>query len=440
MNIPTYLLLTLTLIGTSWYLMARREGATFNILSIGPVYLGVIALYSVLPFLQLQVLGLVVGTNVDSRLSITQPDEVEISSLCLLYLGYMAGFCACYLFDGKEEIKVRWLPDLQFDRTAIIIVYIGLTIFVEAVRVSYISQAKTYIDTYVATDAIPLFLRQIYLQGAGALIVVKMLLLYRLLIVDRSYGLFGCFMAFEFVLLFDPSGSRHDLFVLLFSLMLVFSFQVRRISALTAFLIGFAGVATFLALGAFRSGYITSGVAAADLLSANSEFTAMFATAADLQHRLAGGEVKSLGLWLYFGDFIGLVPQQILPFDKVIPSDWYVHTFYPEATGQGFGFGAISESELGFGWIEAVGRGAIIGFLFSRLHRIFKGQSGAVVVFLFYMWVETVAYNCFRISTFYPVHMIVFQFVVAVALVGGLTGLFRRAATVSVSAVPSPRS
>ena len=44
MNIPTYLLLTLTLIGTSWYLMARREGATFNILSIGPVYLGVIAL------------------------------------------------------------------------------------------------------------------------------------------------------------------------------------------------------------------------------------------------------------------------------------------------------------------------------------------------------------------------------------------------------------
>lgn len=431
MEIQTYLLLTLALVGTSLVLMAWREGEGFSVLSIGPVYLGIIALYSVVPFLQLLILGLVVGTSVDNRLAITQPDEAEIASLCWLHLAYLTGFCAVYLRDRKSSLKATWIPALRFDRSAIVIAYVGLTIFVEAMRIIYVSQAKTYFDQYVLIDAIPLILRQFYQQAAGVLTVVKILLLYRLLVVDKNYLLLGLFGALEFFLLFDPTGSRHDLFVFMFSFVLLFNFRVRKISLSLALMIGLAGIAAFLGLGFFRSGDIADAVSASDLLSANSEFTAMFATAVDLQHRLASGEAKGLGLWLYLGDFIGLVPQQILPFDKVIPSDWYVHTFYPDAPGQGFGFGAISESVLGFGWIEAVGRGAIIGLLFSRLHCVFKGMSENVVVLLFYVWAVTVAYNCFRVSTFYPVHMIVFQFAPAVALVAALTSLFRRLAEVA---------
>jgi hypothetical protein len=426
-SIAAYLLLTVAIVSASLFAMAGREGANFNILSIGPVYLIIVALYSIIPFMQLQILGLVVGTTVDNRLTLVQPDETDIARLSYLHLSYIVGFSAVYLCDGKSPKKLQWLPNPRFDRTALFVIYIALSIFVTTIRYSYVSQAKTYVDQYIAIDTIPLLLRQTYLQAAEALAVAKILLLYRFLVVERNRILAAAFLLFEAALLFDPTGSRRDLFVLLFAFVLLYNFSVSKISSAKAAILGFAGLVAFLLLGRFRTaGYGGLGLTS-DLLNANSEFTSLFSTAVDLQHGLDAHETTGIGLWLYIGDFVGLIPQQLLPIAKISPSEWYVQTFYPGQTGQGFGFGAISESILGFGWIESFVRGGLIGLACSRLHRFFKGEIGATTVVVFYVWLETVIYNSFRITTFYPIHAFMFGFVPAIAAVTGLSVLFSRA-------------
>ena len=427
MSVPLYLALISAILATSIIFIARREREGFNVLSIGPIYLGIISLYAIVPFAVFQITGFVFTGYSDNRLVVLQPDKSEILNFSFLYIGYVIGFSTAYILVKRSSTNFNPFPRLNIDLIPTIVVYLILTLVVTTIAFLYLPKRTTYFEEYAFLNYIPLFLRQAYLQATGALTVVKFILLYRLLIVEKNRLLAISFLTLELALTFNPAGSRREFFLLLVCFLVLYSTFVKKISLTMAAILGACGIIAFLVLGDIRSGNFDRGATTVELLSANSEFTAMFVTALDVKHRVAAGEAAPITFWLYFGDFVGLIPQQLLPFGKISPPDWYTQTFYPDATGQGFGFGAIAESALGFGVAEATTRGFLVGMIFAFFQRTFINNRKNILISLFYVWFITVMYDCFRVTTFYPLHMFVFQFLPAIIMTAGLSQLTRAA-------------
>jgi hypothetical protein len=146
---------------------------------------------------------------------------------------------------------------------------------------------------------------------------------------------------------------------------------------------------------------------------------------------VANGEIRSVPPGFFFADVLAPVPQQALSFAKVLPADWYMRTFLPEAAEQGinFCFGTIAESVVGGGRADAFARGAALGILFGALHGFVARRRPGPWWFIFYVWLTVLAYNSFRMSTFHLLVRTVYDFLPVVLGVKGVAwslGLARR--------------
>jgi hypothetical protein len=171
-------------------------------------------------------------------------------------------------------------------------------------------------------------------------------------------------------------------------------------------------VLLFSALGIARGLSAANEGLGLEALSSNNEFEILFANAYDVSERKPAGDMAEAFPRFYIGDFLNLVPQQVLPIAKFDTAAWYVETFYPEfaMSGGGLGFGAIAESFLGFGWIDATWRGAVIGLIFAWLQRRFLRQAQTIWSYGFYLWVLILSYECFRGTTFSLVPRAFYEF------------------------------
>src|SRR4029077_15926157 len=91
--------------------------------------------------------------------------------------------------------------------------------------------------------------------------------------------------------------------------------------------------------------------ASGGLFSATNEFQSLFSTAYDVLQRKQAGAY--LPRYLYLNDFAAILPpQQIMPFEKVAASEWYLREIGMSGSGVGFMWGVISQSIVGLDWIE----------------------------------------------------------------------------------------
>jgi hypothetical protein len=125
-------------------------------------------------------------------------------------------------------------------------------------------------------------------------------------------------------------------------------------------------------------------------------------------------------------DLLALVPQQLVSVAKESPAVWYMRSFFPEAfdLGAGFCFGSISESVVGGGAPDAVARGAALGLVFGAIHRFVSKRRPGPWWFIFYVWLTVMAYNSFRMTTFYLLVRVVYDFLPIVILVKGAPAVF----------------
>ena len=131
------------------------------------------------------------------------------------------------------------------------------------------------------------------------------------------------------------------------------------------------------------------------------------------------GEIEELPLAFYASDILAVVPQQLLPFAKLNPGSWYVEAYYPRFAeiGGAFAFGTVAESIVGWGWIDLIMRGAVLGAGLALMHRYFVNRAGSFWTFILYTWLTVQAYQLFRGSTFYLLPMFLYRFLpVVVAL------------------------
>jgi hypothetical protein len=202
--------------------------------------------------------------------------------------------------------------------------------------------------------------------------------------------------------------------MLMAAAVMMYHHHVRRLRLWHAAAGGVLGLSFFLLLGVLRYVGTTSGLRADinPIFGYASEFENNLANAYDLARLKAAGKIGDLPPAFYLADALALVPQQLLPIEKISPSVWYVNTFYPiyAAMGGGFVFGSIAESVLGGGWVDAVGRGAALGLLMAQIHRHHARGGGKFWSFIFYTWATVSAYQSFRATTFVLAGYAVYRF------------------------------
>jgi hypothetical protein len=172
----------------------------------------------------------------------------------------------------------------------------------------------------------------------------------------------------------------------------------------------------FLALGIIRDYKEAIDNSDVNRLTTSNEFQAVYATAYDLEQRKMEGSL-TVPWQVYFNDFIALVPSQFLPFEKTDNGTWYLDVIGMKGEGVGFSFGAVSESVVGFGWIELILRGALIGLTFALLHRWYSRRASRFWPLVIYTWLSVFSYLTFRGTSFYLLVLLVYRMVPAIILV-----------------------
>lgn len=400
-----------------WWL-SRQRGDGFPYFEIGVVYVAVVWLYTVFPLVGFLVNGLRQTPFNDMRLYLYRPTPDELGLVGWYEAAHLAAFAAAYLmWRGRGTAgETRWpLPD-RATVAAALAAYLVIGLYFLFLDFRFDLSARTYLEGYLVVRRLPLVFAQVANHLGGAQFVLQLVILAAMF---RGYPrwrpLIVAWLAVVAGLALVRQGSRTEVVMLMAAAVMMYHHAVRRLRLWHAALGGVLGLTFFVVLGILRFLGTTSGGPPVDvnpIFGYVSEFENNLGNAYDLARLKAAGMIGDLPVAFYLADLLALVPQQLLPIEKVVPDVWYVNTFYPvyAATGGGLAFGSIAESVLGGGWIDAMARGAALGLLLAQVHRHRARSKATFWGFIFYTWATVSVYQSFRGTTFVLVGYAVYRF------------------------------
>jgi hypothetical protein len=329
---------------------------------------------------------------------------------------------AAYVLTRRHHTveEKRWTAPAKRTLSAAIAIFAGIGIFFFVLDQEYSLSSGSYFDSYLAFNQLPAVIAQAATLLDGVRFTLELTILAAMFFDYKKYRLliFG-WLALIVIMTFTRMGNRTEMVLSLLSAAVLYHTLVRQFSVKAVAVAAMCGLAMFLALGLMREGWLFSGGGAGyNPFAYSGEFETIFGNAYDLGHRASVGGVTSPDITFYFSDLLILVPHQWIPFEKVLPADWYVSTYYPlyAAKGGGLAFGTIAESMLGGGIPDLILRGGALGFILAQVHRFFAARSSFWVL-VFYVWLDTQIYQCFRNTTFIVLYLFVYKFIWIVLIV-----------------------
>jgi hypothetical protein len=405
-------------------------------LNAGVLYTAVIALYGTYPMLEYVALDGIYTLLNDPRLFEIQPVPEVVARLGWYYVAYAAAFVAAYFLASGGSSRRGGVSIAGTDKSllwSVLLVFLVMRGFVLVADLIFAAPVTYYEEYYLRFSHLPLIAQQLLGHANGMLSVLGIALVAAACMHWRRlrWWVLG-WLAFEFGALVVGGGSRTDFVLLILALTVSYHYLVRPISMRAMVLGGLALVGGFLALGAVRAfqqgGTVGAGL---EILSTANEFESLFGNVVDIDRLVEAGRVDqaSIGVAVYVGDLIGLVPRQLLPFEKITLPNWYVETFYPwhAEEGGGLAFGAIAESLVGAGPIDLVWRAALVGLLLGWVDRRVRQRKQTFGSFALYVWVLSNAYLMFRISMLALVPQVVYRVLPVALAIVVLADLLRRA-------------
>jgi len=146
----------------------------------------------------------------------------------------------------------------------------------------------------------------------------------------------------------------------------------------------------------------------------------------------ANGSLGDVPLQINLMEFFMLIPQQLLPFTKINVAEWYLSK---SSTKGYFMLNPVAQGAIGLGWFEIITRGALLAWVFSRIHNYFLLHGNKFWVTVFYLWMITQSYYSIRSSSFYFLTFILYRFlpflILVIALRRIITVICRRDAVVA---------
>lgn len=381
--------------------------------------------YTVYPLLHYWVDGLQFGFLSDARLQRYHIRPAELGFFHLRHVLYLFSFVIFYsVFRGRGTIEVGNVRSpSRSTRRAIVLFFLLLTGYFFLLKlttgVNYNTSYEpgAYTNNAFALKSLPLLLLQLSGKFWGILFVFKLALLF--IVVNRCRQKKWLIILFlwvvaEIIQTFILKGARTRLVLFLMATALLYHRMIKPLTMRFLLTSGASLFIFFIFMGLYR-GYRDFGSLQADLsltnagiLSGGNEFQALLGTAYDVLQRKIGG--AHLPWYLYINDFITILPpQQLMSFEKVPASEWYLREIGISGTNQGCMWGVISQSIVGLDWIELYLRGALLGYILARFHRWYlKHQSGFLATLLYVFFCIKVYYT-FRDTTFSPLAFLVWE-------------------------------
>lgn len=375
----------------------------------GVIAAGASLIYIALPAVFFVLSGMTWSMTSDRRLFLLHITPQELGSFLWLPTSYLAAFCATYLVARKPDPAVRIeYPRIDWPLSIAIFSAIFLTVGWRMIIESHYGVSILRSNSEVAlgswTNGLPLIVVQLTQHMFGMENIAKMAGVIWLVSAARSnkaaWGVLALWLAIEAYSTVVLMGPRTYFAMLLIALVFAFHSIIRPLKfwwlavLLPALLIAILGY-----------GYMRDRTF--DFNSAN-EFQILLGTPMQLRERLAEGGVE-VPLGLYLHELLQFIPQQLLPIEKVDPSDWYVSASGIDARGGGFMFGVVSQSIVGLGWIELILRGVALAILLTMTHRIFVAKREGMLILIGYIWLCCTIYYSYRASTFYWLSFAVFR-------------------------------
>lgn len=372
--------------------------------------------YTVYPLVNYWVDGLQFGLLSDGRLQSYNISPAELGFFHLRHVLYLFSFVAIYsVFRGRGDIETGNVSTPRRSNRQVIVLFFlllaGYFIFLQlttGVNYSTSYESEAFEKNVVAFASIPLLLLQISSKLWGILFLFKLAVLF--IVVSRCKqkkwrNILLVWVAAEIIQVLTLQGARTGLVLFLMATALLYHRMIKPLSMKFLITSGSSLFVFFIFLGLYRS-YIDFASFQTDLpqgdagiFSGGNEFQALLGTAYDVFQRKING--NDLPWYLYINDFITILPpQQILPFEKVGASEWYLREIGMSGTGQGFMWGVISQSIVGLDWVELALRGGILGFLLAKLHRWYVRNQSGFMATLMYVYLCLRVYYTFRDTTF----------------------------------------
>jgi hypothetical protein len=409
-----------------------RGGGRFAPLELGPVYMAVVGVYTLYPLLGFLVNGLRFGELNDNRLFGVQPTVEDVARLAWYYVAHLGGFAVAYAVVRGRTGEAR-LGGRYASRLALVVV-VGLWLVIQVyffgLERHYDWHFETNLDRYVAIANLPLLVAQV----TGHLVAIRFTCEIAFLVLlfaasRRALLIVVPWLGFVAATTLAQHQSRTEFVLLAFATIVCFHLEVRPLSIRLLSGLAAVGLAGFLYFGATRDASGDLDVSPFRRLFIANEFESLFGNACDLEQRVASGEIRALPPSFFLADVLAPIPQQMLSLPKISPADWYMKTFLPEAAerGIGFCFGSVSEAIVGGGLPDAAARGAALGAIFGAIHRLVSRRRPGPWWFVFYIWLTVMAYNSFRMTTFYLLVRIVYDFLPVVLCVKVTAHIFGQA-------------
>lgn len=410
-----------------WVALWNRD-RVFPLFDLGGVCLAFSALYSLMPFLTYLLAGMRYGLLSDPRLRIYAASPKEYEAFAWRYVVYLVSFGTAYvLIRGRASIRSGnvQLPDRQtvVALLAMALVFSGILHSFEMLygldfAVSYDSALS---DAYSAFQRLPLIARQALPKIYSSIFILKLGLLTILIASWRRrrwrYVVYGWLCVATIGYLFEM-GARTELMLLFLSTALLYHRLVRPLKPAAVLTGGALLFVALLGFGLMRGGsslgenignlQMVLSHDSGELVTASSEFETLFAGTYDLYRMKQAGLIEGVPWQIYTTEILMLIPQQILPFEKVDVQEWYLersgHPSY-------FMYGPVAQAILGLDWIELVLRGSLLAWLLARIHRWYARHAGSFWGTLFYVWLMVWSYYTIRSSTLYFLAFILYQYI-----------------------------
>lgn len=443
-----FLLLMTPIVMTNYIARMLRQSHV-RVVDLGVVFIWIIFLYAFLPMLGIWLASLDIGALADDRLGKKVPDPTLVLSVGASYAAFMMGFAWVY---SRQRIphshrELVWQLPTSVDFVSIVALVVIIKLGLWLLRFFFAADVPNdYISSYTVYRSQPILIQQL----AGALATVDLAATVLLIVVAvaymrRFYWLIAALLVLQIVIAVAGGGSRTSAFLCAFAFVVALTVYNRRLRPWLLAALATGGVVALLIAGQIRAGFDAGEGPIGLQLLQGGEFLALFDNSLDLMSRLGDNAFRPLRVQMYLVDVLRLVPQQIVGHLKVDPVAFYVSTFYPTYSDAGgaWAFGAIAECTIGFGWPEALVRGALLGWLYAAIaNRCLLSQLTVLRVFV-YVWFVVESYQSVRDTTFSTIALFVLRvlpLLIVLRLIGTLRNVKRVRGIVRPTTWPQPLS
>lgn len=350
---------------------ARRADGRMPLDNLPVVFLMILVLYAVLPPLSWLIQGGEILSILNGRLYFMQPTLAEQQHLTMLGLILAVGVASSrwlvpreYRYPAIVSVKpvTQKIVTVCFMIVAVQFVLMNLLRFAGIIRPS-----ESYADSYLVIQELPLLLRQGIKILGGLAFFSKLTILVYLFQRWRTHKKWVyAFLLFTIVSI-DPEGGRGGAFIMMFASLILWNRYVKPLTFAQLIAVGSLGIVAFTALGIYRSIVSQSYGSVSFFEFGMGEFDGLWANAVELYRgKLAG---QRLPTNVFFSELYAPIPSNFLPFEKMDYANWYLDEYYPDykLLGGGWMFGLLAQVAAGFGAIEALVRGLLIGVVLGWL-------------------------------------------------------------------------